>query len=205
MTSHWWWRPGWRIGRSFYTWHRTFADDPDMAQLVDRYRGTLTRFDSLDVLRTDQLHLTIQGVGFTDEVTDSDVSAIVEATRLELASVATPTVAVGRPHVDRETVQVAISPVGAVAELRVALRCGIAAVWGAEHVPESMDGFRPHVTLAYSNSDHDRGEVERKVDQIEARSARFAVPTLSLIRLNRDNARYEWDEIVSLPVGAGAD
>jgi hypothetical protein len=26
MISHWWLRPGWRVGRAFYTWHVTFDE-----------------------------------------------------------------------------------------------------------------------------------------------------------------------------------
>ncbi len=33
VRDHWYWRPGWRAGRSFYTWHITFADRPEIAAL----------------------------------------------------------------------------------------------------------------------------------------------------------------------------
>ncbi|MEV4362688.1 hypothetical protein [Nonomuraea sp. NPDC049625] len=28
--GHWWWRPGWRVGRSFYTWHILVEDQPEL-------------------------------------------------------------------------------------------------------------------------------------------------------------------------------
>ncbi|WP_197523346.1 hypothetical protein [Actinokineospora pegani] len=43
MRDHWWWRPGWKVGRSFYTWHFTFADQPQVAELLARY-GTADGF-----------------------------------------------------------------------------------------------------------------------------------------------------------------
>jgi hypothetical protein len=45
---------------------------------------TLQKFAVLGALGADQLHLTIQGIGFTDAVREDDVAAIVEATRKEL-------------------------------------------------------------------------------------------------------------------------
>ena len=32
MTSHWWWRPGWSVGRAVYTWYVTFDGDSAMAK-----------------------------------------------------------------------------------------------------------------------------------------------------------------------------
>ena len=39
-----------------------------------------------------------------------------------------------------------------VNRLRAVIRAAIADVWGPDHVPEDADGFRPHVSLAYSNA-----------------------------------------------------
>src|SRR5581483_7129115 len=56
------------------------------------------------VLRQDRLlvpgrwlHLTTQGVEFTDTVTDADIAAIIAAARDRLAAVEPPMVMVGRP------------------------------------------------------------------------------------------------------------
>lgn len=42
--DHWWWRPGWRLGRSFYASHITFTDQPEAARLVASYRVESVRF-----------------------------------------------------------------------------------------------------------------------------------------------------------------
>jgi hypothetical protein len=47
MRDHWWWRPGWRIGRSFYTWHITFGDQPAIDQLADGYAPALDGLPTL--------------------------------------------------------------------------------------------------------------------------------------------------------------
>jgi 2'-5' RNA ligase len=195
MINHWWWRPGWRVGRSFYTWHVTFEEGSALAGLADRYRDTLQKFPSLDVLSTGQLHLTMQGIGFTDEVSDADVADIVTATQHELAALPSRTVQAGPPYVDAETVQLALQPVSEVDEVRAALRRGIAAVWGAERVPEPTDGYRPHVSLAYSNAEADRAEIAGAVQEIGGLTVVVRIDAVSLIRLNRDQARYDWTEL----------
>ena len=44
-----------------------------------------------------------------------------------------------------------VHPVEQIANVRLMLRKGIGDVWGNENIPETMDDFRPHITLAYSN------------------------------------------------------
>ncbi|MEU8267608.1 hypothetical protein AB0B89_10595 [Sphaerisporangium sp. NPDC049002] len=50
MTDHWWWRPGWSIGRRFYTWHVTFQHASDVRRLAHAYRQGLTGVDGLDLV-----------------------------------------------------------------------------------------------------------------------------------------------------------
>ncbi|MGH3777668.1 MAG: hypothetical protein ACRDRR_18385 [Pseudonocardiaceae bacterium] len=39
MRDHWWW-PGWRVGRSSYTWHVTFDDQPAVHRLAAEMHRT---------------------------------------------------------------------------------------------------------------------------------------------------------------------
>jgi hypothetical protein len=45
----------------------------------------------LDLVPTEGLHITMQGLGFTDEITKADAHAIAEAARPLLADVPAPT------------------------------------------------------------------------------------------------------------------
>jgi hypothetical protein len=79
ITDHWWWRPG----RRRYAWHVTFADIPSVGRLAARARARarLAGLPGLDLVPARWLHLTMQDVGFTDEVPDADLAAIVAAAR----------------------------------------------------------------------------------------------------------------------------
>ena len=95
MRDHWWWRPGWRPGRRMYTWHFTFDGQTALHELVDAYQERLAGLPGLDPIPRQWLHLTTQGIGFTDEVPDADIEAIIEASRERLADVPRATVTMG--------------------------------------------------------------------------------------------------------------
>jgi 2'-5' RNA ligase len=198
MRDHWWWRPGWRIGRSFYTWHFTFSDQPEMKRLWEYYQPILSAMDTVDPVDFDGLHLTTQGVGFANEISDQDVEAIVERARHHCADIAPFTVTVGPPRVEPETVKMLARPAGPIIEVRRALRRAIADIWGSANVPETMDGFLPHVSLAYSNSDGPAEPVARALASREPASEDLIMSSVSLINLNRDHKRYQWTTVATV-------
>ncbi|OKI15535.1 hypothetical protein A6A25_13905 [Saccharothrix sp. CB00851] len=201
MRDHWWWRPGWRAGRSFYTWHITLADQPGAPRLVADYAPALTELPQLDPVPARWLHLTLQGIGFTDEIDRHDVDRIVAAAAKRCSGLEPFTVTIGPAHVDRETVQMPARPLEPLAELRLAIRAAIGDVWGRDNVPEPEGGFRAHVTLGYSNA---AGPAEPIAEVLKANgghTAEVVVSSVSLIDLHRDNKAYEWTDVALVTFG----
>jgi 2'-5' RNA ligase len=199
--DHWWWRPGWSLGRSFYTWHITFDNQPDIHRLIYSNAEAISKFSTLDPVSLNGLHLTIQGVGFVDEVDRPDIDRIIEAARAHCSGLEPFTLRIGPPHVDAETVQMYAQPIEPVVSLRLALRTAIGDVWGSQNIPESMDGFRPHVTLAYSNGISPISKIYDSLRTAGAPVGQASVSRVSLIELNRDHRRYEWTEIATVDLG----
>lgn len=152
MRDHWWWRPGWRAGRSFYTWHVTFDNQPAAHQLAADYAPTIEGVPTLDPIPPRWLHLTMQGIGFTDTVDRADVAAIAHAAQQRCAALAPFTVTLGPARLDPEALKLPVQPAEPIIALRGTVRAAIADVWGPDRVPEDADSFRPHVSLAYSNA-----------------------------------------------------
>jgi 2'-5' RNA ligase len=202
MRDHWWWRPGWRVGRSFYTWHVTFADQPAAARLVDDYAPVLDALPQLDPVPLRWLHLTMQGLGFTDQIARADVDRIVAAVEKRCAGLLPVEVRIGPAHVDPETIQMPVHPADPLAGVRAAVREGIADVWGGERVPEAADGWRPHVSLGYSNSAGPAGPVAGALNAGGGHTADLIVSSVSLIDLNRDNRMYEWLDVATVVFGS---
>jgi 2'-5' RNA ligase len=201
MRSHWWWRPGWRRGRSFYTWHLTFAEDRRICDYASQHAPIIGKFETLDQVNPAGLHVTLQGIGFADEVERSQVEDVVEATRPYISRVNPFNIEVGPVGVDEETVQAPVHPISPIADLRNALRQGIGVTLGEEAVPETTTGFRPHLTLAYSNGTYPVNDVAAVLNAHKQTVARATVSTVSLINLNRDQQRYEWSTVSTLELG----
>lgn len=203
MRDHWWWRLGWRPGRSFYTWHITFEGQPSAHRLAADYTGVLTGLSTLDPVPTRWLHLTMQGIGFADKVSLDDLDGIVRATRVRCAQLAPFTITLGPAEIDPEALTLPVHPVSPVAHLRGTLRDAIADVWGRGGVPEDAQGFRPHVSLAYSNATGPADAVAERLAARRAISAEITVDRVSLIDLNRDHRAYTWTDIATARLGHG--
>ncbi|WP_018639533.1 2'-5' RNA ligase family protein [Parafrankia elaeagni] len=202
MRDHWWWRPGWQVGRSFYTFHVTFDDAPEVAELAGYYRAALD-LPTLDPVPDEGLHLTMQGIGFADEVADGDVSAIVEAARSRVGDLAPFDLVLGPADADPEAVMLQVAPWAPLEILRAAVRSAIGDVWGAARVPERADGFTPHVSVAYSGADAPTEPLRQLLAGAKPRTARTRVTAVELIDLNRDEQVYRWSTVAALPLGVG--
>jgi hypothetical protein len=198
VRDHWWWRPGWKSGRRFYTFHFTFERQPAVQRLAAEVRERLAGFPALDPVPGRWLHLTTQGIGFTDEVSDGDLTAITAAARDRLTVVRAAEVTVSAPRAASEGVASRVGPDGALDPARDALRAAIGDVWGAGKVPEGPE-WSPHVSYAYASADADGGPYDAALDGLAP--VTVTVAAVDLIRLGRDRRVYEWETLASLPLG----
>ncbi|MBW4722311.1 2'-5' RNA ligase family protein [Saccharothrix obliqua] len=201
MCDHWWWRPGWETGRSFYTWHITFADQPGTQRLVDDYAPVLAALPQIDPIPVRWLHLTLPGIGFTEEVDLHDIDLIVDAARERCAELEPITVTIGPAHVDPESIQMPARPLRPLADLRLAIRAAIGDVRGTDNVPEAEAGFRAHVSLGYSNTAGPMKPVARALDAHGGHTGEVVVSSVSLINPNRDHKAYEWTDVATVLLG----
>jgi 2'-5' RNA ligase len=198
MRDHWWWRPGWRPGRRMYTWHFTFDHQVALHELVDAYQARLAGLPGMDLIPRPWLHLTTQGIGFTDEVPDAELDAIMDGARERLAALSRVTVSMGPAIVDPEVVRLEVRPADALTPIRHALRDAISATRGPEKVSDPED-WTPHVSVAYSNSD---GPMEPYVKALDPPLAPVPVDIsdVQLIVLSRDTHLYEWQTRAAVPL-----
>ncbi|MGV9309837.1 2'-5' RNA ligase family protein [Nonomuraea sp. NPDC004354] len=199
MANHWWWRPGWKQGRRFYAWHFTFDDQPEVHRLAQQYREGLAGVPGLDLVPDQWLHLTMQGLGFVDEVPEEDVHAIIKTATTRLAGIASFDITLGRPRVTPEAIRWEAVPDDPPAAVRDAIRAAIGDVW--PHVPEPAEGFAAHVSIAYSNADGSVSPVSTALAAIEAPPAVARMRNAELIVLGRDRRMYEWETFATVPLG----
>ncbi len=151
-----------------YTFHVTFADQPEVQELAAQARQRLAGLDGLDLVPGQWLHLTTQGVGFTDEVTDSDLAAIIGAAGTRLADASPVALTLAPPRVASEGIACRVWPEEALTRARDALRAAVGEVRGTERIPEGPE-WSPHVSVGVgriqrqslgdgSRRDHQAGE-----------------------------------------------
>lgn len=199
MADHWWWRPGWQPGSRFFTWHLTFQDAPQVYDLASRYRTALANLPGLDLVPDRWLHLTMQGLGFVDDVSEKDARAIVEAAAARLAAVRSFDLELDQPTITPEAIRwdlVSPDP----ASVRHAIRAAIGDVW--PKVPEAPDSFSAHVTIAYSSSNGPTSPVSEALATIPSSPALARITQADLIILNRDHHMYEWETFAAVSLGA---
>lgn len=199
MTNHWWWRRGWSVGKRFYTWHLTFDGQADVHRFADAYRHALAPAEGLDLIPDRWLHLTMQGVGFTDEVSDQTVQAIVAAATRRLAAVHAFGITLHAPIVDPEAILVPVRPAEPVRQLRTEIRAAIGEV--LPEVPEPADPFTPHVSIGYSNAEGPAAPFAAAIADAAVEPARALITHADLIRIHRDHQMYEWTTVASVPLG----
>ncbi|GII60610.1 hypothetical protein Skr01_06950 [Sphaerisporangium krabiense] len=200
MRDHWWWRPGWSVGTRMYTWHVTFGGQAALHQITERYQAALGALPGVDLIPLQWLHLTMQGVGFTDQVPDAEVRKITAAAEEHLTAHPPITFTVGAPIVDPEAILFRVEPADQLRRVRDSVRAAITDVWGAHRVPDAPE-WTPHVSLAYSNGEGSAAPYLEAVHGVAADPVTVTVNAVQLIRLDRDTKVYKWDTVASVPLG----
>lgn len=192
LRNHWWWRPGWRVGRRFYTWHYTLEDQVELHNLVAKYQNALRDFENLDLIPQQWLHLTAQGLGFVDALQSETVRRVADAVDARLVHLE-PTVVRFESFVVRpEAIALVPTPLAPFVDNRLAIRAGIADVLGAGNVPEPVDNLQPHVSIAYVNAEAEPGPIIRALEKVPTKVVEARIPRPHLIELHRDRRMYEW-------------
>ncbi|MFC8845775.1 MULTISPECIES: 2'-5' RNA ligase family protein [unclassified Micromonospora] len=196
LTEHWYWRPGWHPGRHFYTWHLTFQQQPALHHHVTNLQQRLAPLPGLDLVPLDGLHLTTQGIGFTDEVPDNDIDAIVAEARQRCAALPPLKLSLGPVDPDAEGIGLLVQPWAAVERVRAAVRAAIAAV--RHTVPEPAGGFRPHMTIAYSGAPTPTAPIRARLAELRhLPPVPATISEVSLIALRREDRTYRWSTVAT--------
>jgi 2'-5' RNA ligase len=209
--DHWWWRPGWRAGRHFYACHLTPADLPELRRLVGTYQAALREVPTVDLIPAQWLHLTMQGIGFTDEISSQEIERVLQSLRERLLTVEPPTVTFHWPTVNHEAVYLLAQPPEPLKRLRLAAYDAIAAELDPGKFQEqrsAVDRYHPHVSVVYINADGPTEPIVDAIGDLDPATLQPATVTFtqaSLLVFHRDHQMYEWTRAEPIPIGVGSD
>jgi 2'-5' RNA ligase len=196
-----WDRPGWSSGRRSYHWMLTFENAPELQDLASRCQEQL-RLPVLDLVPLDGLHLTLQRVAFTDQISTTDLDRVIESVANQAAGLKSFPLTVGPVTGSSGAVRFSVGPWEPVVRLRESLLAAIARVLGPMPAVGKPAPFRPHVGIAYCNSPTDAEPIVSAVAPLrQLPPAHVAVDAAVLVELRREGRAYRWDSVARLPFG----
>ncbi|GGM29443.1 hypothetical protein GCM10011608_12630 [Micromonospora sonchi] len=201
LTNHWE-RAGWRPGRRSYLWLLRLGESGTVRALASRCQAALGHIPTLDMVPLKWLHLTVQKVGFTDEVPAAQLDQIVAAAQRRLAILPPIPLRVGPLTGSAGAVRFSAGPHPPVHSVRQVLRQALAEVRGERAVPTRATAFVPHVSIAYNNAPTDATPVIDAVAGLRrVASVTTVVHGVELVELRREPGSYAWDVLATGTLG----
>jgi hypothetical protein len=204
VRNHWRWRPGWPAGRHVCACHLILDDQPRLRELIRHYQDALAHLPNLDLIPPRWLHLTMQRIGFADEISPGELAAVTGRIADRLRGVPVPVVTFHRPTVRSEAVYLEALPAEPTYQLRLAAYQAVAAAIGTRQVQEApprREQYTPHVSAAYVNRD---GPAQPIIDALRDTQQPAVTVTFRvawILTLHRDHQMYEWTSATPIPIG----
>ncbi|MFD3705168.1 2'-5' RNA ligase family protein [Nocardia sp. NPDC058658] len=191
----------WAPGRTGYYWYLTF-DDAELVELAAECQDALGA-DGVDLVPLDALHITLMGIGSTDDVVSGEIDGLISAARERLSDVKPFVLAVGPLSGSRSAIRFSVAPWDPLFDLHQLLSMCTSELLSnlSESAQAKSARFRPHLGIAYNNTDRAAAEVIDTVSRLRARSVNVRVRRVELVVLRREGHAYRWDTRVILPLG----
>ncbi|WP_170160828.1 2'-5' RNA ligase family protein [Nocardia puris] len=193
-----WTRKVWEPDYAAYYWYLTFTD-PALVRLVEQCRSRLDA-THLNLVPAEGLHLTVVKVGAAEDITASEMEAVVATAAEQLAEVDAFSLDVGPLAGSPSAIRFSVTPWDRLVDLHARLTASLATV-RPEFRPKPTSRFRPHLGIAYNKTPRDATPVIREIAALrDLPPATVLVDAVQLVRLWRTDHGYEWDEcaVISL-------
>lgn len=178
--------------------HLTLEEAPAVEAAIHRLQESLAAVDALRPVPIKGLHLTMTGVGFTDEVSAGRLDEVAQRVFAQAEAMSAAPLVLDGVLVGAESIMLRARSASWLDQLLTSQRDAVQEVLG----PRAWGPFHPHVSIAYADGVAAIGDVvDHLVDDV-APLAPLVVhsPTLTLMRLGRDRRIYEWDVVRQLPL-----
>jgi len=198
MENHWWQRPGRTPGRELYHWHMLFPDQPAVRELVAAAQERLARLPGLDMVPLQWLHVTTYIAPFVDEMSDQQVTAMVDEAGQLLSDVEPIPVTLGRVLYHPQAVTVAIEPLGALDPVLDAVRTATRSVGCEGHA--DTNPWLPHVSVAYSNGPGPYAPIVAALGR-QLPSVGVTIRSVSLVAQAQVGHTWQWRRVAEVHLG----
>lgn len=205
--DYWRQRPGWGAGCDFYACQLTLEDQPRLRDLVRRYQGAIADPGSMYLIPARWLHVTMQPIGFADEIGAADVATLTGRLGERLRDLPPPRATFHRPTVSKRAAYLTAGPREPICRVRLAIYDAVAAALGPERFglarPDPAT-FRPHVSFVYADDEGSARPLCDTVDGVDFGPVTATFTSASLVAYHRGQRMHEWTRATRLPIGGRA-
>ncbi|MGW0329066.1 2'-5' RNA ligase family protein [Nocardia sp. NPDC003183] len=190
----------WSPGRTGYYWYLTF-DDADLIERAAEYQQALA-IGGVDPVPLDALHITMMGIGSTDDVAVGEIDELISVAREHLSNVTPFDLTVGPLSGSRSAIRFSVAPWDPLLDLHQLLSTCTGEVLRSAVSAPSAARFRPHLGIAYNNIDRTAAEVFDSIAELRgAEAVNVRVNHVELVVLRREDRTYRWDTRAVLALG----
>jgi 2'-5' RNA ligase len=193
LVDHSGWRPEWTADRTCFYWYLTFRGDQLVTALGEEVLQAAAGAGWLDAVPPQWSHVTVTDVGFTDDLSGSDIDRVTEAVADEVAGEEPLRLVLGPVQSFASAVVLAVGPLDRMRALKQTVRRATSAVLGPRHADVHRRLFWPHLSLGYVNRPVDADAVSRLLAQMPPVQAEVEVDALTLAAVTRRERRYLWE------------
>ena len=198
MSDHWAIQPGAGPQTRQLMWPITLGTDQAIIELAREAHRRLTGIAGLDLVPPRWLHLTTLTSGPADDIASDALAAMIEEAQHLLAAIAPITITVGRVLYHPRAVMLDAGPAEPFQPVIEAVRA--ATRKAGRSTALYHDPWRPHITLAYSNTSRPAAPVIEALGRnLPARQV--TIRSVSLVTQS-PRQRWTWDRITDLPLAA---
>jgi len=202
LHDHWVDMPEWSPGRRLWAFYMTFDEADALHARIRSDQAALAGVAGLDMIPPQRLHMSVQGVAFQDLVSDRQIEQLATTVGSILAERRLPLLQAGPAMNDYDAVGLPIHPAKEIVALRDLIRLVAAEQIGPEQIyqlPESEEGFVPHVSIAYAHREITGPELAAGLAGTDQAMTTFEARYLSLVALRRADRAWFWEQETRLP------
>jgi hypothetical protein len=195
LHNHWTDSPEWYADRRLWAFYFTFSGQTALHARVLRDQEALQGVPGLDPIARQNLHLSLQGTAFTDQVELESVEELASTVQGIIQRMSLPELWAYRTIDDVDAMVMPIFPVQEMDEIKNLVQGAALEILGPDKVyqlPESPGGFSPHISIAYANSFIPGATVAHALRLVNDEVTSFRVQHLSLVALRREATQRSW-------------
>lgn len=188
----------WPAGREDYHWHVLPGTELLRERLRRPYDGLLER-EELAAVGPEYMHVTIQHLAPVSDITDAELTDIVNLTRDGCASFAPFAVIAGRAEAWETSVVCPLRPGYLLGQLWHVVTSATRTVAGSRLAIHPAV-FHPHMALAYATGHVEQAEIRAWLADCEATDVAFPVTRLVLVAQKHDGREITFRVVSEIPL-----